>query len=76
MSTHVEEVEKALSKVQQNREAISDLASVEDKVLLLSFGLKEEANSSSELSESAEESVTEHEHEGSQPSIRSYNWAV
>lgn len=52
MSTHVEEVEKALSKVQQNREAISDLASVEDKVLLLSFGLEEEANSSSELSES------------------------
>lgn len=44
MSTHVEEVEKALSKVQQNREAISDLASVEDKVLLLSFGLEEEAN--------------------------------
>lgn len=47
MSAHVEEVEDTLLKVQQIHEAISELASIEDKALLQSFGLEEEGESSS-----------------------------
>ena len=53
MSTHVENVENTLSKV---CEAISDLASIEDKALLQSFGVEGAISSSSE---SEEESATE-----------------
>ena len=56
MSTHVEEVKKTLSEVQQIREAISDLASIEDKALMQSFGIEEAISS---LSESEEESTAE-----------------
>ena len=55
ISAHVEEVEETLSKIQQIREAISDLASIEEKALLQSFGFEEEAKSSS--SESEEENT-------------------
>ena len=66
ISAHVEEVEKTLSKVQQIHEAISDLASIEDKALIQSFGLEEEANSCS--SESEEEIGTDDAEEGSRVS--------
>ena len=63
VSVQVEEVEKTLSKVQEIREAISDLASIEDKALLQSFGLEEETKSSS--SESEEEGTMDNSEEGS-----------
>lgn len=59
-------MEKTLSKVQEIREAISDLASIEDKALLQSFGLEEEAKSSS--SESEEEGPMDNSEEGSRAS--------
>lgn len=58
---HVQEVEDVISKVQMIREAISDLATIEDKALMQSFGLaappthSEEDNSAQSAGESAEE---------------------
>ena len=66
MSAHVEEVEDTLLKVQQIHEAISDLASIEDKALLQSFGLEEEGESSS--CESEGEGGMDDPEEGSQVS--------
>lgn len=62
MLVNVEEVEKALSKVRHIREAISELASIEQKALLQSFGLEEETYSLSE--ESSEESAADDVEEG------------
>lgn len=64
-------MEKTLSKVQEIREAISDLASIEDKALLQSFGLEEEANSSS--SESEEEGPMDNSEEGSRASEQAFD---
>ena len=51
MANHIEEVEEAIRKVQQIREAIQDLASIEDKALCQSFGLKVDISSSDESGE-------------------------
>ena len=51
MSVHAEDVELTLSKIQQIHEAISELASTEDKALLQSFGLAEIDSSSEEKSD-------------------------
>ena len=51
MANHIEEVEEAIRKVQQIREAIQDLASIEDKALCQSFGLEVDTSSSDESGE-------------------------
>ena len=51
MSVRAEDVEQTLSKIQQIHEAISELASIEDKALIQSFGLAEIDLSSEEESD-------------------------
>ena len=54
MPAHAREVESALSEIQEIREAISDLASIEDEALLQSLGIRTECSNIS--SESDKES--------------------
>ncbi len=51
MSARAREVERALSEIQQIREAICDLSAIEDKALLTSLGIEVESDSSSSESE-------------------------
>lgn len=59
MLNKVEEVESALLKAQHIREAISEIASIEDRALLQSLGLEEEMSLSDESSEESTDNVDE-----------------
>ena len=60
MKRNAKEVEDALAEIQCIREAIADLASVEDTVLLQSFGIDVETSSTSSESESDPEEDKEY----------------
>ena len=85
MFNHIAEVEEAITKVQHIREAIQELASVEDKALCQSFGLDIHDSSSDEMSsddsvgddvevEESSQSVTEELQEMLCNDVHHYNW--
>ena len=56
---HVQEIEDTLSKIQNVREAISELAAIEDKALMQSFGLATSSTDDSEEESAADDDEEE-----------------